>query len=69
MEPLDALVTAGLSASILSTAHDGDQGGDMHYVSVCKRDYLTRIAIADLRGHGGQSAGSAGGFIVDGGRQ
>src|SRR5271165_3461373 len=46
--------TAGLSASIFSTAHDGDRGGDMYYVSVCKWDYLTRIALADLRGHGGQ---------------
>ena len=46
--------TAGLTASIFSTAHDGDRGGDMYYVSVCKWDYLTRIAIADLRGHGGQ---------------
>ena len=46
--------TAGLSASIFSTAHDGDRGGDMYYVSVCKWDYLTRLAIADLRGHGGQ---------------
>jgi len=48
------ICTAGLSASIFSTAHDGDRGGDMYYVSVCKWDYLTRIAIADLRGHGGQ---------------
>src|ERR1041384_8421033 len=48
------MTTAGLSASIFSTAHDGDRGGDMYYVSVCKWDYLTRIAIADLRGHGGQ---------------
>lgn len=46
--------TPGLSASIFSTAHDGDRGGDMYYVSVCKWDYLTRIAVADLRGHGGQ---------------
>ena len=48
--------TAGLSASIFSTAHDGDRGGDMYYVSVCKWDYLTRLAIADLRGHGGQAS-------------
>jgi sigma-B regulation protein RsbU (phosphoserine phosphatase) len=48
------IATAGLSASIFSTAHDGDCGGDMYYVSVCKWDYLTRIALADLRGHGGQ---------------
>jgi len=48
------IATEGLSASIFSTAHDGDRGGDMYYVSVCKWDYLTRIALADLRGHGGQ---------------
>ena len=52
---IDAEVaTAGLSASLFSTAHDGDRGGDMYYVSVCKWDYLTRIAVADLRGHGEQ---------------
>jgi sigma-B regulation protein RsbU (phosphoserine phosphatase) len=28
----------------------------MYYVSVCKWDYLTRLAIADLRGHGGQAS-------------
>src|SRR5262249_24421877 len=50
------LTTAGLPASIFSTAHDGDRGGDMYYVSVCKWDYLTRLAIADLRGHGGQAS-------------
>ena len=50
------MITAGLSASIFSTAHDGDRGGDMYYASVCKWDYLTRLAIADLRGHGGQAS-------------
>src|SRR5690242_18872667 len=50
------ITTAGLSASIFSTAQDGDRGGDMYYVSVCKWDYLTRLAIADLRGHGGQAS-------------
>jgi len=50
------MTTAGLSASIFSTAYDGDRGGDMYYVSVCKWDYLTRLAIADLRGHGGQAS-------------
>ena len=46
------ITTEGLSASIFSTAHDGNCGGDMYYVSVCKWDYLTRMAVADLRGHG-----------------
>jgi len=50
------IATEGLSACIFSTAHDGDRGGDMYYVSVCKWDYLTRFAIADVRGHGGQAS-------------
>ena len=33
------------------------QGGDVHYVSLCSRGVLTRLAIADVSGHG-QSAGS-----------
>src|SRR3974390_2485504 len=28
----------------------------MYSVSVCKWDYLTRIAVADVRGHGGQAS-------------
>jgi serine phosphatase RsbU (regulator of sigma subunit) len=50
------IATKGLLASIFSTAHDGDRGGDMYYVSVCKWDYLTRIGVADVRGHGGQAS-------------
>jgi hypothetical protein len=50
------IATNGLSASLFSTAHDGDRGGDMYYVSVCKWDYLTRIAVADVRGHDGQAS-------------
>jgi phosphoserine phosphatase RsbU/P len=33
------------------------QGGDVHYVSVCSQGVLTRLALADVSGHG-QSAGS-----------
>jgi serine phosphatase RsbU (regulator of sigma subunit) len=33
------------------------QGGDVHYVSVCSKGRLTRLALADVSGHG-QSAGS-----------
>jgi phosphoserine phosphatase RsbU/P len=33
------------------------QGGDVHYVSVCSKGLLTRLALADVSGHG-QSAGS-----------
>lgn len=44
--------TAGLTASISSIAVDGAQGGDMLYLSYCTNDFLSRIAIADVRGHG-----------------
>ena len=44
--------TAGLTASISSVAAGGEQGGDIHYLSYCRYDFLTRIAIADVRGHG-----------------
>jgi sigma-B regulation protein RsbU (phosphoserine phosphatase) len=50
------VITKGLSASLFSTAHDGDRGGDLYYVSVCAWDRLTRIAVADVRGHGGQAS-------------
>jgi phosphoserine phosphatase RsbU/P len=46
--------TLALEASIYSSACGGDQGGDIYYLSVCSIDLLTRIAIADLRGHGQQ---------------
>ena len=44
--------SAGIVASVHSTAYDSDQGGDMYYFSVCENDNLTRIAIADMAGHG-----------------
>lgn len=46
------LCTRGICASIHSTASGGERGGDIYYVSVCSSDMLTRIAIADMRGHG-----------------
>ena len=44
--------TAGITASIFSLAVGGEQGGDIHYLSYCSYDFLTRIALADVRGHG-----------------
>jgi len=46
------VVTAGITASISSVAVGGGQGGDIHYLSYCTYDLLTRLAIADVRGHG-----------------
>jgi sigma-B regulation protein RsbU (phosphoserine phosphatase) len=46
--------TGGLTASLYSQACGGDAGGDIYYFSVCGSDSLTRIALADVRGHGEQ---------------
>jgi sigma-B regulation protein RsbU (phosphoserine phosphatase) len=35
----------------------GDSGGDVHYVSVCSKGQVSRIALADVAGHG-ESASS-----------
>ncbi len=44
--------TRGLVASIYSAACHGGRGGDVYYFSVCSSDSLTRVAIADVTGHG-----------------
>ena len=48
----DEVATPGVRAAIHSSASAGDKGGDIYYISVCAFDTLTRIAIADVRGHG-----------------
>jgi sigma-B regulation protein RsbU (phosphoserine phosphatase) len=46
-------VSAGrVIGSIYSTASEGGQGGDIYYFGVCKGDKITRLAIADVTGHG-----------------
>ncbi|RMF84900.1 MAG: serine/threonine-protein phosphatase [Planctomycetota bacterium] len=41
-----------LNVSLYSSACDGGRGGDVYYLSVCGYDRLTRVAIADVAGHG-----------------
>jgi serine phosphatase RsbU (regulator of sigma subunit) len=48
----DEVATPGVRAAIHSSASGGDKGGDLYYISVCAFDTLTRIAVADVRGHG-----------------
>ncbi len=48
----DQITTAGVRAVIHSSASGDERGGDVYYFSVCAYDALTRIAIADVRGHG-----------------
>lgn len=44
--------TSGVVANLYSRACDGGKGGDMYYFSVSASDMLTRIAVADVLGHG-----------------
>lgn len=44
--------TCGVEASLFSSPCDGGKGGDIYYFSVCDGDLLTKIAIADVTGHG-----------------
>jgi sigma-B regulation protein RsbU (phosphoserine phosphatase) len=48
----DAVATPGVRAAIHSSASGDEAGGDLYYFSVCAYDTLTRIAVADVRGHG-----------------
>ena len=46
--------TAGLTASLYSGACEGGKGGDIYFFSLCGVDMLTRIAVADVVGHGSE---------------
>ncbi len=43
----------GLLAWVASAPiHEGEGGGDLHYMSVCDYDLISRVALADVSGHG-----------------
>ena len=49
----DIEVSAGkVIGSIYSAASEGGKGGDIYYFGVCKSGVITRLAIADVVGHG-----------------
>ncbi len=50
----DIEVSAGkIIASIYSAPYcEGGKGGDIYYFGVCKGDTISRLAIADVTGHG-----------------
>jgi sigma-B regulation protein RsbU (phosphoserine phosphatase) len=48
----DEVATPGVRAAIHSSAGGDARGGDLYYFSVCAYDSITRIAVADVRGHG-----------------
>lgn len=50
----DIEISAGkFTASIFSKACCGGKGGDIYYLGICKNDSISRLAIADVVGHGG----------------
>jgi len=54
----EAFTIPGLDAWLYSQPFDGaDSGGDVHYVSLCGGGVITRLAIADVSGHGAEVAG------------
>ena len=49
----DIEVSAGkVIGSIYSAPSEGGLGGDIYYFGVCKGGIITRLAIADVTGHG-----------------
>lgn len=49
----DIEVSAGkVIGSIYSASSEGGKGGDIYYFGVCKGDTISRLAIADVTGHG-----------------
>jgi serine phosphatase RsbU (regulator of sigma subunit) len=52
--------TPGLEIWVSSQPHDNaEQGGDVHYVSLCGGGSITRLIVADLAGHGESAAEAA----------
>ena len=53
IQNIDTEVTAGkFIGSIYSAASVGGQGGDIYFFGVCRVDIISRLAIADVVGHG-----------------
>jgi sigma-B regulation protein RsbU (phosphoserine phosphatase) len=42
----------GLRGTLYSRPCHGPEGGDVHYLSVCRSGLLTRVCVADVAGHG-----------------
>jgi phosphoserine phosphatase RsbU/P len=48
-----AVQLSGVTAWVASLPlNEGDGGGDLHYMSVCDHDLISRVALADVSGHG-----------------
>ena len=53
-----AVKMPGLIAWVASVPlNEGEGGGDLHYMSVCDYDLISRVALADVSGHGSEVDG------------
>ncbi len=50
------VTTPGLDLWVYSRPHEGAEGGDVHYVSLCGGGMITRFILADVSGHGASVA-------------
>jgi serine phosphatase RsbU (regulator of sigma subunit) len=59
IEPVESAVqTPGLDLWVYSRPFEGDeQGGDVHFVTLCGGGIITRMVVADVSGHGSSVAG------------
>ena len=46
------ICSSQVEASLYSSSATGGKGGDIYYMSVCGDDQVTRVALADVAGHG-----------------
>jgi len=51
-----AVRSPGLDAWVECRPHRADAGGDIHYFSMCGSGRVTRLAIADVMGHGEEAS-------------
>jgi serine phosphatase RsbU (regulator of sigma subunit) len=53
----ESFAMPGLDAWVYSRPYEGaDEGGDLHYLSVCGGGVITRLVVADISGHGATAA-------------
>ncbi|MBT8331455.1 MAG: hypothetical protein KJP06_03910 [Deltaproteobacteria bacterium] len=62
----DVEISAGrVTGSIYSApCCEGGKGGDIYYFGVCKGDIISRLAIADVTGHG-EAVAEIGQYVYD----
>jgi sigma-B regulation protein RsbU (phosphoserine phosphatase) len=58
------IMAGAVEVSLYSSSSDGGKGGDIYYFGVCKNEMITRVAIADVVGHG-QAVADVSQYVYD----